>query len=80
MEHHCDLSQRRMAYRCGDDGGAAPNEKKLPRRPVSDADKGADTRTPPGLPAISTPRVEKDNDQLPSADGEIWPHGAPDTD
>jgi hypothetical protein len=83
MNHHCDLSQSRGAYRCGDGDRPATSEKKVPQRPVSDGDKGADTLTPPVVPAISTPGVEKDkkaNDQSPSADGEIWPKGPADTD
>jgi hypothetical protein len=82
MEHYC-VSQSRRAYRCGDVGGPATSEKKVPQRPVSDGNKGADTLTPPAPPAISTPRVEKDkkaNDQSTCADGQIWPKGPPDTD
>jgi hypothetical protein len=83
MEYHCDLSQGRGTLRCGSSGGPATNEKEVPRRPGSDADKGVDTPTPVKMPASSTLRINTDKkagDQAPPADSEIWPKGPPDTD
>mgnify|MGYP001549872715 CR=1 FL=1 len=77
MEHHSHLSQSRGVRRCGGGDGPTTSEKKVPRRPE------ADTPTVAEVPTISTPRVEiekKPSDQPPSANGQIWPKGPPDTD
>jgi len=83
MENHCQLSQRRGTYRCGDNDGLAKSEKRAPRRPGGDADKVVNAPAAADGPAISRPHDDMDKEAAQrrrSTDGEIWPKGPPDTD
>ena len=40
MENHFDLSQSRGTCRCGGNDKPSTSEKKAPRHPASDVDKG----------------------------------------
>lgn len=81
MENHFDLSQSRGTCRCGGNDKPSTSEKKAPRHPASDVDKGANPPTPVNVPTSSTPPVKAGGktNELPS-DSRIWPKGPPDTD
>jgi hypothetical protein len=83
MQRGYELSQKQVIYRCGLHDESSTDEKRISGNPVGNGKKGDDTPAQTEELARSTSHNDverKAEDQSPSADGQIWPNGPPDTD